>query len=47
LLGVENAADVAALTEKDRNRLADLRGWSPRLVDNVVEAAARSARRRR
>jgi len=47
LLSVENAADVAVLTEKDRDRLADLRGWSPRLVDNVVEAAARSARRRR
>jgi len=47
LLGVESAADVAALTERDRDRLADLRGWSPRLVENVVEAAARSARRQR
>ena len=45
LLGVESAADVAVLTERDRDRLADLRGWSPRLVDNIVEAATRSARR--
>lgn len=47
LLGVESAADVAALTERDRARLAELRGWSPRLVENLVDAASRSARRQR
>jgi len=45
LLGVENAVDVASLTEKDRENLASQRGWSIRLVDNLVEAAARSIRR--
>ena len=45
LLGVENASDVASLTERDRENLASLRGWSIRLVDNLVEAAARSVRR--
>ena len=47
LLGVENASDVAALTERDRDKLASLRGWSIRLVDNLVEAASRSSRRQR
>ena len=41
LLGVENASDVAALTERDRDKLASLRGWSSRLVDNLVDAASR------
>ena len=45
LLGVENAADIASLTEKDRENLASQRGWSIRLVDNLVEAASRSIRR--
>jgi len=47
LLGVENASDVAALTERDRDKLASLRGWSIRLVDNLVEAASRPTRRQR
>tara|TARA_Y100001970_G_scaffold46609_1_gene58817 strand:- start:3902 stop:6448 length:2547 start_codon:yes stop_codon:yes gene_type:complete len=41
LLGVENASDVSLLTERDRSRLADLRGWSPKLVDNIVNEAKR------
>ena len=45
-LGVYNASDVSSLTEKDRGRLADLRGWSPRLVENLVDSARRSARNR-
>ena len=45
LLGVENASDVAALTERDRDKLASLRGWSSRLVDNLVDAASRKTRR--
>ena len=47
LLGVENAKDVASLTENDREKLANLRGWSMRLVDNLVEAAASVTRRQR
>ncbi len=47
LLGVENAKDVASLTENDREKLANLRGWSMRLVENLVEAAARVTRRQR
>ena len=46
LLGVSNASDVAALTERDRERLSDLRGWSPRLVDGLVATAGRAVRRR-
>ena len=45
LLGVSNAADVAALTERDMQKLSDLRGWSPRLVDGLVATAGRAIRR--
>ena len=45
LLGVSNAADVAALTERDMQKLSDLRGWSPQLVDGVVATASRAVRR--
>ncbi len=41
-LGVSSASDVSLLTERDRARLADLRGWSPRLVDNLVTSAKRA-----
>jgi len=41
ILGVENASDVSLLTENDRNKLADLRGWSPKLVENIVNEAKR------
>jgi helicase len=46
LLGVETALDVASLTEKDSSKLADLRGWSPKLVSNIVAEASRVSRRR-
>jgi hypothetical protein len=46
LLGVSNAADVVALTERDRERLSDLRGWSPQLVEDLVAGAGRAVRRR-
>lgn len=45
LLGVSEVSDVAELTEKDRERLSDLRGWSVRLVENLVKDAARMTRR--
>ena len=44
LLGVSNAADVAALTERDMQKLSDLRGWSPQLVDGLVATAGRAVR---
>ena len=46
LLGVSNAADVAALTERDMQKLSDLRGWSPQLVDGLVATASRAVRSR-
>ena len=47
LLSVETALDVASLTRRDRDRLAELRGWSPKLVENVMNEANRVSRRRR
>ena len=46
-LGLASASDVSELTERDRSRLADLRGWSPQLVDNLVRSASKSHRGRR
>ncbi|MEC7744049.1 MAG: DEAD/DEAH box helicase [Candidatus Thermoplasmatota archaeon] len=46
LLGVSEASDIAELTERDRSMLSDLRGWSPKLVDNLVQTASRAVRRR-
>ena len=40
-LSVESATDVSLLTERDRNKLADLSGWSQKLVDNIVNEAKR------
>ena len=45
-LGVLNANDIVELTEKDREKLADLRGWSSRLVDNLIKSAKITAKRR-
>ena len=45
LLGVSNAADVASLTDRDMQKLSDLRGWSPQLVDGLVATAGRAVRR--
>ena len=47
LLSVETALDVASLTRRDRDRLAELRGWSPKLVENVMNEANRVSRRPR
>ena len=46
-LGVASASDVSLMTEGDRSRLSDLRGWSPRLVDKLVDSASKSVRRSR
>ena len=46
-LGVSNALDVSEITERDMARLSDLRGWSPKLVDNLVRSAGKSVRRSR
>tara|TARA_B000000475_G_scaffold67465_1_gene54054 strand:- start:1916 stop:4465 length:2550 start_codon:yes stop_codon:yes gene_type:complete len=45
LLGVSMVSDVAELTDKDCERLSDLRGWSPRLVEKLVRDASRTVRR--
>ena len=47
LLSVETALDLASLTRRDIDRLAELRGWSPKLVENVMNEANRVSRRRR
>ena len=45
--GMRTIADVVEMTERDRSRLADERGWSPQLVENIVEQARRLSGRRR
>ena len=45
--GMRTVADVVEMTERDRARLADERGWSPKLVENIVEQARRLSGRRR
>ena len=48
-MGVRTIEDVLELTEKDRQSLADQRGWSLQLVDGIIEQAAnvRGVTRRR
>ena len=46
-LGVSSALDVSEITERDKARLSDLRGWSPKLVDNLVKSAGKAVRRSR
>ena len=46
-LGVSSALDVSEITERDKARLSDLRGWSPKLVDNLVKSAGKTVRRSR
>ena len=46
-LGVNDASDLAVITDRDKSRLSDLRGWSPKLVDKLVDSAAKSLRRSR
>ena len=36
---------LGELTEKDCEKLSDLRGWSPRLVEKLVRDASRTVRR--
>ena len=46
-LGVSNVSDLSAITDRDKSRLSDLRGWSPKLVDKVVGSASKSVRKTR
>ena len=39
LLGVTNVKDISNLTENDRLKLSELRGWSIKLVNNMVNNA--------
>jgi ribosomal protein S13 len=44
-LGVSNVKDVALLTENDKIKLSELRGWSMKLVEKVVKNATETKRR--
>ena len=46
-LGVNDASDLSAITERDKSKLSDLRGWSPKLVDKLVDSANKAVRRSR
>jgi len=43
-LGVNDASDLSAITERDKSSLSDLRGWSPKLVDKLVDSAGKAVR---
>ncbi len=45
LLGVSNVKDVASMTENDKIKLSELRGWSMKLVDNTVNNASQVSKR--
>jgi len=38
-LGVINVKDLTMLTENDKYKLSDLRGWSEKLVENIIISA--------
>jgi len=46
-LGVNSASDLSEITERDKSILSDLRGWSPKLVDKLVDSANKAVRRSR
>ena len=46
-IGLEEPHHVAEMGPRDRKRLEDIRGWSPRLVDNTIANAQRLLARRR
>ena len=46
-LGINDASDLSAITERDKSKLSDLRGWSPKLVDKLVDSANKAVRRSR
>ncbi|MBI87999.1 MAG: hypothetical protein CMB67_03090 [Euryarchaeota archaeon] len=41
-LGLTTYSDIYEMTEGDRAKLADLRGWSPKLVQNIIDSAKKS-----
>ncbi|MAK40934.1 MAG: hypothetical protein CL993_04320 [Euryarchaeota archaeon] len=45
-LGIINADDIVELTERDRQKLADLRGWSTKLVEKLIKSAKKTSKRR-
>ena len=45
LLGVSNVKDVAYLTENDKIKLSELRGWSKKLVANTVNNATQVSKK--
>mgnify|MGYP001294067768 FL=1 len=45
-LGIINADDIVELTERDKQKLADLRGWSTKLVEKLIKSAKKTTKRR-
>jgi replicative superfamily II helicase len=45
LLGVTNINDIASLTDNDKIKLSELRGWSMKLVNNTVNSASQITKR--
>ena len=39
VLGIMNIKDVMLLTDNDKYKLSDMRGWSEKLVDNIILSA--------
>ena len=46
-LGVNDVSDLSVITERDKSRLSDLSGLSPKLVDKLVDSAIKAVRRSR
>jgi len=44
-LGISNIKDVAMLTENDKIKLSEIRGWSMKLVERIVKNASESKNR--
>jgi hypothetical protein len=44
-LGVVNVKDIALLTENDKIKLSELRGWSIKLVNKIVKNAIETSQR--
>ena len=44
-LGVANVKDIALLTENDKIKLSEQRGWSMKLVDKIVKNALETNQR--
>ncbi len=46
-LGLRSLADIVEMTERDRRKIADERGWSMQLVNGIVKQAAQLSGRKK